>query len=356
MSERVADFDFHLPEELIAQQPPQERDAGRMLVLERAAGAIEDKRFRDLPAMLVSGDLLVLNDSRVIPARLFATRAGASSQKQEPTGKIEVLLTQQLAPHEWSALVRPGKKVQLGERLFFSDEAGKPLLEAEVTERGDFGERTLRFAPNENFFAALERIGHMPLPPYMHREDTLEDRERYQTVFANARGSAAAPTAGLHFTPQVLDAIRARGVEIATVTLHVGLGTFQPVRVDTLDEIALHSEHYTLPAATADAVNRAKREGRRIIAAGTTTVRTLEHCALSGEELAAHRGETSIFIRPGHNFLIVNALLTNFHLPQSTLLMLVCAFAGREPVLAAYAHAVQERYRFFSYGDCMFIR
>jgi len=356
VSERVADFDFHLPEELIAQQPPQERDAGRMLVLERAAGAIEDKRFRDLPAMLVSGDLLVLNDSRVIPARLFATRAGASSQKQEPTGKIEVLLTQQLAPHEWSALVRPGKKVQLGERLFFSDEAGKPLLEAEVTERGDFGERTLRFAPNENFFAALERIGHMPLPPYMHREDTLEDRERYQTVFANARGSAAAPTAGLHFTPQVLDAIRARGVEIATVTLHVGLGTFQPVRVDTLDEIALHSEHYTLPAATADAVNRAKREGRRIIAAGTTTVRTLEHCALSGEELAAHRGETSIFIRPGHNFRIVNALLTNFHLPQSTLLMLVCAFAGREPVLAAYAHAVQERYRFFSYGDCMFIR
>jgi len=356
VSEHVADFDFHLPEELIAQQPPVERDAAKMLVLNRATGQMEDKTFRDLPAMLVPGDLLVLNDSRVIPARLFATRAGSASQKQEPTGKIEVLLTQQLASHEWSALVRPGKKVQLGERLFFPDEAGKTLLEAEVTARGEFGERTLRFAPGENFFAALDAIGHMPLPPYMHREDTLEDRERYQTVFANARGSAAAPTAGLHFTPQVLDAIRARGVEIATVTLHVGLGTFQPVRVDTLDEIALHSEHYTLPAATAEAVNKAIREGRRIIAAGTTTVRTLEHCALSGDELTAHSGETSVFIRPGHSFRIVNALLTNFHLPQSTLLMLVSAFAGREPVLAAYAHAVQERYRFFSYGDCMFIR
>jgi len=358
VSERVADFDFHLPEELIAQQPPAERDAARMLVLDRSSGQMEDKAFRDLPAMLAPGDLLVLNDSRVIPARLFATRAGAASQKQEPTGKVEVLLTQQLGAHEWSALVRPGKKVQLGERLSFPDAAGKPLLEAEVTARGEFGERTLRFAPSENFFAALERIGHMPLPPYMHREDTLEDRERYQTVYAAERGSAAAPTAGLHFTPQVLEAIRARGVEIATVTLHVGLGTFQPVRVDTLDEIVLHSERYTLPAATADAINKAKREGRRVIAAGTTTVRTLEHCALiaKDEKLTPHSGETSIFIRPGHSFRIVNALLTNFHLPQSTLLMLVSAFAGREPVLAAYAHAVEQRYRFFSYGDCMFIR
>jgi len=367
-SERVADFNFHLPEELIAQQPPAERDAARMLVLDRAitkkTGAIEDKNFRDLPAMLVPGDLLVLNDSRVIPARLFATRAGATSQKQEPTGKIEVLLTQQLGSHEWSALVRPGKKVQLGERLFFAEEENAPpLLEAEVTARGEFGERTLRFTPNENFFAALERIGHMPLPPYMHREDTLDDRERYQTVFAAARGSAAAPTAGLHFTPHVLDAIRARGVEIAYVTLHVGLGTFQPVRVDTLDEIKLHTEHYTLPAATAAAINNAKRENRRIIAAGTTTVRTLEHCAAiqnalkaPSSELTPHSGETSIFIRPGHNFRLVNAMLTNFHLPQSTLLMLVSAFAGREHVLAAYAHAVEQRYRFFSYGDCMFIR
>ena len=356
MSERVADFDFYLPEELIAQQPPAERDAARMLVLDRVAGAIDDKNFRDLPAMLNPGDLLVLNDSRVIPARLFATRAGATSQKQEPTGKIEVLLTQQLRPQEWGALVRPGKKVQLGERLFFAAEEGAPpLLEAEVIARGEFGERTLRFAQSANFYGALEAIGHMPLPPYMHREDTLEDRERYQTVFAVERGSAAAPTAGLHFTPQVLDAIRARGVEIAYVTLHVGLGTFQPVRVDTLDEIVLHSERYTLSAATADAINQAKREGGRVIAAGTTTVRTLEHCALGGE-LTPHSGETSIFIRPGHNFRVVNAMLTNFHLPQSTLLMLVSAFAGREAVLAAYAHAVEQQYRFFSYGDCMFIR
>ncbi len=195
----------------------------------------------------------------------------------------------------------------------------------------------------------------MPLPPYIHRDDSREDRERYQTVFADARGSAAAPTAGLHFTPQVLDDLRARGVEIATVTLHVGLGTFQPVRVDTLDEIVLHSERYMLPVTTADAVNKAKLEGRRVIAAGTTTVRTLEHCATLGAELQPHSGETSIFIRPGHTFHIVDAMLTNFHLPQSTLLMLVSAFAGREHVLAAYAHAVEQRYRFFSYGDCMFI-
>lgn len=353
---KVADFDFHLPEELIAQQPPAERDAARMLMLDRASGAMEDSSFRELPAMLAPGDLLVLNDSRVIPARLFATRAGAASQKQEPTGKIEVLLTQQLAPQEWSALVRPGKKVQVGERLFFSTEDGAaPLLEAEVTARGEFGERTLRFEPSEDFYGALEKIGHMPLPPYMHREDTLEDRERYQTIFAAEKGSAAAPTAGLHFTPQVLDAIRARGVEIAYVTLHVGLGTFQPVRVESLDEIVLHSERYTLPAATAEVVNKAKREGQRVIAAGTTTVRTLEHCASLGGELKAHSGETSIFIRPGHTFRIVDAMLTNFHLPQSTLLMLVGAFAGREHVLAAYAHAVEQRYRFFSYGDCMFI-
>jgi len=306
--------------------------------------------------MLAPGDLLVLNDSRVIPARLFATRAGATSQKQDPTGKIEVLLTQKSGANEWSALVRPGKKVQAGERLFFAaDDGAPPLLEAEVTARGEFGERTLRFASSGDFYGALEKIGHMPLPPYMHREDTPEDRERYQTIFADARGSAAAPTAGLHFTPQVLDAIRARGVEIATVTLHVGLGTFQPVRVETLDEITLHSECYTLSSATADAVNKAKRDGRRVIAAGTTTVRTLEHCASLGAELAAHGGETSIFIRPGHEFRIVDGLLTNFHLPQSTLLMLVSAFAGCERVLAAYGHAVRERYRFFSYGDCMFI-
>ncbi len=357
MTERVTDFDYHLPEELIAQEPPQQRDAARMLVLDRATGALQDSSFRALPEMLAPGDLLVLNDSRVIPARLFATRAGATSQKQPPSGCIEVLLTQQLGSQEWSALVRPGRKVQLGERLFFAAEGeAPPLLEAEVTARGEFGERTLRFMPSENFFAALDAIGHMPLPPYIHRDDALSDRERYQTVFAAERGSAAAPTAGLHFTPAVLDAIRARGVEVVYVTLHVGLGTFQPVRVETLDEIELHSERYTLSEATADALNRARREGRRIIAAGTTTVRTLEHCALAGEPLKPHSGETSIFIRPGDSLRLVDAMLTNFHLPQSTLLILVSAFAGREHVLEAYAHAVQQKYRFFSYGDCMFIR
>jgi S-adenosylmethionine:tRNA ribosyltransferase-isomerase len=272
---------------------------------------------------------------------------------------MEVLLIEEFAPQEWKALARPGKKVQLGERLFFPPE-GPALLEAEVIARGEFGERTLRFAPVPDFFAVLDTLGEMPLPPYIHRErqHTLpEDRERYQTVYAAERGSVAAPTAGLHFTPQVLDAIRERGVEIAYVTLHVGLGTFQPVRVERLDEIRLHRERYTLPAETANAVNRARAEGRRIVAAGTTTVRTLEHCATlaPGQPLAPHSGQTEIFISPGFSFQLVNALLTNFHLPQSTLLMLVCAFAGREPVLAAYAHAVAQRYRFFSYGDCMFL-
>jgi S-adenosylmethionine:tRNA ribosyltransferase-isomerase len=226
-----------------------------------------------------------------------------------------------------------------------------------VLERGEFGDRLLQFKPVDDFFAALDRIGHMPLPPYIHRDDAQADRERYQTVYSHERGSVAAPTAGLHFTPQILDAVTARGVEIARVTLHVGLGTFAPLRVESLDEVHLHRERYTLSASAAEAINRAKSEGRRIVAAGTTTVRTLEHCALAaaGSRLQAHSGETEIFISPGFEFRLVGALLTNFHLPQSSLLMLVSAFAGRERVLAAYAHAVQENYHFFSYGDCMFI-
>ncbi len=340
-----------------------------MLVLDRRAGEYRDDFFRSLPDHLHPGDLLILNDSRVIPARLYATRArGQHTQASspDPTGRIEVLLTQQLGPHEWTALVRPGRKVQPGERLHFSA-AGEetPLLEAEVIAAGEYGERTLRFAPSEEFRAILDRIGHMPLPPYIHRDDTDEDRDRYQTVFSHEPGSAAAPTAGLHFTPEVLEQIRARGVQVETVTLHVGLGTFQPVRAENVEDIHLHAEHYTLPAATAEAINAALRERRRIIAAGTTTTRTLEHCAHiastdafephAGIRLHPHSGETSIFIRPGYQFRVVSGLLTNFHLPQSTLLMLVSAFAGRENVLAAYNHAVRERYRFFSYGDCMLI-
>lgn len=366
---RVFDFHFDLPEELIAQTPPAVRGSSRMLVLDRHAGEYRDNFFRNLPELLHPGDLLILNDSRVIPARLYATRArGAHTQASspDPTGRIEVLLTQQLSQHEWTALVRPGRKVQPGEHLHFAaPNDPTPLLEAEVIAAADFGERTLRFSPTPEFRAILDRIGHMPLPPYIHRDDTAQDRDRYQTVFSHEPGSAAAPTAGLHFTSEILDQIRARGVQIETVTLHVGLGTFQPVRAENVEDIRLHAEHYTLPAATAEAINAALREKRRIIAAGTTTTRTLEHCAHiastdafephAGLRLHPHSGETSIFIHPGYQFRVVSGLLTNFHLPQSTLLMLVSAFAGRESVLSAYAHAVRERYRFFSYGDCMLI-
>jgi S-adenosylmethionine:tRNA ribosyltransferase-isomerase len=261
------------------------------------------------------------------------------------------MLAEQLSEWEWKALLRPGRKVLMGEALNF----GGGALRAGVIAHGEFGERTLRFDPVPDFFGVVEQLGHMPLPPYIHREDRAGDRERYQTVYARERGSVAAPTAGLHFTPEILDKIRARGVEIASVTLHVGLGTFQPVRVERVDDVRLHAERYSISAKTAAALNAARREGRRIVAAGTTTVRTLEHCALSGAEFAAHSGSTSIFISSGFEFRAVGALLTNFHLPQSTLLMLVSAFAGRERALAAYRHAVEAGYRFFSYGDCMFV-
>jgi S-adenosylmethionine:tRNA ribosyltransferase-isomerase len=357
---RVKDFHFDLPGDLIAQSPPAIRGSSRMLAVERKTGEFCDDFFCNLPKILKSGDLLILNDSRVIPARLYATRGGLHTQHNspDPTGRIEVLLTQHLGGEEWSALVRPSRKVQPGERLLFHahDEVA-PVLEAEVLTAGEFGERTLRFEKTLDFQAVLERIGHMPLPPYIHREDRAEDRERYQTVFSHERGSAAAPTAGLHFTAEILDALRQNGVQIETVTLHVGLGTFQPVRAEELVDIRLHAERYTLPAATADAINAALGAGRRVIAAGTTTTRTLEHCAqmADGKPLEAHSSETDIFISPGHRFLVVSGLLTNFHLPESTLLMLVSAFAGREAVLAAYAHAVREKYRFFSYGDCMLL-
>ena len=355
--ELVADFDFLLPEELIAQTPPEVRGTSRMLCLDRATGAWRDDHFASLPHLLRAGDLLVLNDSRVLPARLYATRAGARTQHNSPapTGRIEVLLTRQLAPQEWSALVRPGRKVQQGETLLFPEASGANILQAEVLTAGDFGERILRFVPDPDFLDKLDRIGHMPLPPYIHRADDSADKSRYQTVYAGAPGSAAAPTAGLHFTPEILAQLSAAGVLIERITLHVGLGTFQPVRAERLHNIQLHSEHYSLPESTADALQAAHREGRRIVAAGTTTTRTLEHCAATNQ-LQAHSGETSIFLQPGHKFRVVSGLLTNFHLPQSTLLMLVSAFLGsRERTLAAYAHAVAARYRFFSYGDCMLI-
>ena len=356
----VSDFDFDLPPELIAQQPPAQRGASRMLVLDRASGDLRDSTFADFPTLLRPGDLLVLNDSRVIPARLYARRT-LLRDHEKPTGRIEVMLTEPVGENLWRALVRPGRKVAIGERLIFPAPSGEILLEAEVLERGQFGERLLQFSPVDDFFAILDRIGHMPLPPYIRRDDAIEDRERYQTVFSRELGSVAAPTAGLHFTPETLDALTANGVEVTRVTLHVGLGTFAPLRVEKLEEVKLHHERYTLSASTADAINRAVREGRRIVAVGTTVVRTLEAAAAAAlqagdGELKPHSGATEIFISPGFQFRLVNALLTNFHLPQSSLLMLVSAFAGRERVLAAYRRAVHDKYRFFSYGDCMFIQ
>lgn len=357
----VSDFNFHLPEELIAQQPPADRAGARMLAVDRATGKWQDKTFAEFPDFLSAGDVLVLNNSRVIPARLYAQRAPRrNEQGQEPSGKIEVLLTEQTGEWEWKALVKPGRKVQIGEKLLFhtrQDVGSEHPLVATVLQRGDFGERTLRFVPtSDDFFSVLDAYGHVPLPPYIHREDTGSDRERYQTVYAQQAGSVAVPTAGLHFTPEILEALHQKGVHVSYITLHVGLGTFQPLRVERLEDIQLHAERYTLPQEAAHQINTALAENRRVVAVGTTTVRTLEHCAQRAQDrpLKAHSGSTSIFISPGYDFRIVSGLLTNFHLPQSSLLMLVAAFAGRG-ILAAYQHAVAERYRFFSYGDCMFI-
>jgi S-adenosylmethionine:tRNA ribosyltransferase-isomerase len=353
---RISDFDYELPEDLIAQQPPPERGSSRMLAVNRATGSFKDDLFANLGQCLRKGDLLVLNDSRVIPARLYARRT-LRREREKPTGRIEVMLTEPVGENQWRALVRPGRKIAIGERLVFPAPTGEIVLEAEVLERGEFGDRLLEFAPVDNFFAVLDRIGHIPLPPYIHRDDADADRDRYQTVFAHERGSVAAPTAGLHFTPQMLESLAAHGIEIARVTLHVGLGTFAPLRVERVNEVRLHSERYTISSQAAVAINAAARSARRIVAVGTTTVRTLESAALAaaGSPIQPHSGTTEIFISPGFKFRLVGALLTNFHLPQSSLLMLVSAFAGREQVLAAYHHAVEQKYRFFSYGDCMFI-
>ncbi len=359
----VSDFDYALPPELIAQEALADRAASRLLHLERATGAWRDRGFRELPELLRPDDLVVLNNTRVFPARLYGHRSGARAQPVSPRnpaakeflkGQVEVLLTRLTGEREWQALVRPGRKIGVGERLYFGEHGE---LEAEVTARGEFGERTLRFAPVEDFFAAVERLGHVPLPPYIARPDAPGDRERYQTVYARERGSVAAPTAGLHFTPEVFDRLRARGIETAEVTLHVGLGTFQPVHAERVEDHKMHGELYIIPAEAAGQINRARAAGRRVVAVGTTTVRTLEHAALRDPEGRIEPGsrEADLFIYPGFAFRLVGALVTNFHLPQSTLLMLVAAFAGRERLLAAYRHAVEERYRFYSYGDCMFV-
>lgn len=357
----VSEFDYYLPEERIAQEPLAERSDSRMLRLVGVDSRMEDRFFHELPDLLRPGDLIVFNNSKVFPARLYGRRSGSRAQPLSPQnhasreylrGRVEVLLTKQLSqvPNDWECLVRPGRKIGLGEKLFFGEE-----LVAEVVDRGSFGVRKIRFDPAADFFGRIERIGHVPLPPYIAREDRRGDRERYQTVYARVRGSVAAPTAGLHFTPEIISKLAYRGIETAEVTLHVGLGTFQPVRVERVEEHRLHREAYNISVESAEKINRALEEGRRVVAIGTTTVRTLEFAARETGRVQPGSGDADLFIYPGIHFRVVRAMLTNFHLPQSTLLMLVCAFGGKERVLAAYRHAVEQEYRFYSYGDCMFV-
>jgi S-adenosylmethionine:tRNA ribosyltransferase-isomerase len=328
---RLSDFDYALPEDLIAQEPPQERDAARMLVLHRDTQTWEDRTFRDLPEYLRPGDCLVLNQSRVLPSRLIA-------------GRNEVMLLEAVSSdaRDWRALVRPGRKIRTGDRVRFDERCA-----VEILSQGERGERTIRFIGDEDPYASIDRLGHMPLPPYIKRPDRPEDRDRYQSVFARERGSVAAPTAGLHFTPEILTQSQNAGAEIARVTLHVGLGTFQPIDREDFENHQLHYERY----AIADESWRTIESAPRVIAVGTTSVRTIESAAT----LKQTSGVTNLFIYPGYRFRRVDAMLTNFHLPKSSLLLLVCALAGTDFALAAYRHAVESRYRFFSYGDCMLI-
>ncbi len=358
---RTADFHFDLPPELIAQQPAPERGQSRLLVLQRKENRLEHRHFWDLPGFLQAGDVLVLNDSRVIPARLRGANARTG-------GKFEVLLLEENAPNDWWALLRPGKRAQVGTEILIGSPqtpAREEKVSATVLEKDSRGRYRLRFNGGGDIKGRLEDIGEVPLPPYIQRENSgqfPDDKERYQTVYARSKGSVAAPTAGLHFTEEVLDKIRAMGVKICFVTLHVGPGTFLPVKTENLAEHTMHEEQFSLGEETVHAVNEAKKSGRRVMAAGTTTVRVLESVAAQNAgKLNVHEGKTKIFIFPPYRFQIVDALLTNFHLPCSTLLMLASAFAapgeirGREMMLSAYAEAVRERYRFFSYGDAMLI-
>jgi S-adenosylmethionine:tRNA ribosyltransferase-isomerase len=364
---RLDELDYHLPREQIAQRPLDRREASRLLCLNRASGVFEDRSFLEFPSLLRGDELLVLNNARVIPARLFGRRAGVHSQtpsratkSEHLTGKVEIFLTRELDSETWEALVRPGRKMQVGERVLF----GAGELEAQVLSRGQLGLRTLRFVSHDQSSVSqhFERLGHVPLPPYIERADETSDRERYQTVFAKRPGAIAAPTAGLHFSTEILEQIRARGVEICELTLNVGLGTFQPIHSETLEGHVMHSEGYEIPEGTAESLHVAREAGRPIIAIGTTVVRALEDAATRASESASAnlvlsgKGEARLFIVPGFRFRVVEGLLTNFHLPRSSLLALVCAFAGRERVLAAYKHAVEASYRFYSYGDCMLIR
>lgn len=336
-------YDFELPEELIAQTPLPERTASRLLTLNKHDGSIAHRTFKDIADELQPGDTLVLNDTRVIPARLFGV-------KEETGAKAEVLLLKNLQGDTWEALVKPGKKLKKGSVIRFGDE-----LQAVIEDEGEMGERKLTFTYQGIFQEILDRLGQMPLPPYI--KEKLDDKERYQTVYSKHEGSAAAPTAGLHFTEELLDQIRAKGVTVAFITLHVGLGTFRPMSVERVEDHVMHAEYYSVNQETADILNEARARGGRIVAVGTTSCRTLETIGtrFEGGLLEACSGWTDIFIYPGYTFKVVNALITNFHLPKSTLVMLVSALAGREHILNAYAEAVKERYRFFSFGDAMFI-
>jgi S-adenosylmethionine:tRNA ribosyltransferase-isomerase len=360
---KVDEFDYQLPPELIAQWPLEERDTSRMMVVDRTAGAFADRAFRDLPGILQPGDLLVLNNTRVFPARLLGHRKGVKAQavgkynparRQYLTAEIEMLLVHREDDQVWQALVHPGRKVRVGEVIYVGDDE----LEAEVLSRGERGLRRVRLRATQEGTVeqAIDRLGHVPLPPYIRRSDNHSDREAYQTLYAKVPGAVAAPTAGLHFTRSLFEALRARGVETCEVTLHVGLGTFRPVQTVSVEDHKMEAEHFEVSRLSAAAINLAQREGRRIVAVGTTSVRTLEHVARRhAGRVLAEGGEADLFIVPGFQFQVTGGLFTNFHLPRSTLMMLVSAFGGLDLVRRAYQHAIKQRYRFYSYGDCMLI-
>lgn len=339
---KKSDYYFDLPEELIAQTPVEPRDASRLLYLNRETGALSHWHFRDLTELLKPGDLLVVNDSRVLPARIYGI-------KEDTGANMEFLLLEQKEQNRWEVMVKPGRRAKVGSRFIFGD----GLLKATVLEVVEGGNRLVEFECEENIFTVLDQIGQMPLPPYITHK--LEDKERYQTVYSHELGSAAAPTAGLHFTKELMERLEEMGVKIARVTLHVGLGTFRPVKEENILEHKMHSEHYYLPKETADLINETKKNGGRVIAVGTTSCRTLESVATFCGEVREAEGWTNIFIYPSYEFKVLDGLITNFHLPESTLIMLVSAFAGYEHVMNAYRIAVEERYRFFSFGDAMLI-
>lgn len=339
---KTHDFYYDLPEELIAQDPLEKRDHSRMLVLDRRTGGMEDRHFFDLADYLKPGDCLILNDSRVLPARLYGQRKGTGAA-------VELLLLSQKGQDTWEVLAGPGRKARPGDTLVF----GNGRLEADVLEVLEGGNRLVRFRYEGHFYSLLEEIGQMPLPHYITHQ--LKDKERYQTVYSRELGSAAAPTAGLHFTPEMLAALKQKGIGVGFVTLHVGLGTFRPVKVEEITDHKMHAEHYELSRETADLINRTRENGGRVIAVGTTSCRTLESVGLTDGRVEPAEGWTSIFIYPGYRFQVLDGLITNFHLPESTLIMLVSAFAGYDHTMAAYRHAVEERYRFYSFGDSMLI-